>query len=69
MDQMKLTLSFRVELINVFNDFKDKPKIVEYNYTMLVNINRLDSIDNHVQWNSYIDFKSYLKYIKNINIQ
>lgn len=59
---MELTLSLRVEAIKFFNDFvKNNSKTVEYNYKILVNINRLNSIDNHVQWNSYIDFKSCSK--------
>lgn len=64
-DQMELTLTFMVEMIKIFNDFvKNNFKIVEYNYTMLVNINRLNSIDNRVQWNSDIDFKSCSKCIR-----
>lgn len=60
--QMELTLNFGVGERKIFNDFeKNNFKNVEYNYIMLVSINRLNSIDNHVQWNSCIAFKSYSK--------
>lgn len=45
---MELSLSFRIGMIKIFNDFvKNNSKNIEYNYTMLVSINILKSIDKN----------------------
>lgn len=43
-DWTELFLSFRVEMIKD-NDFVKSFKNIEYNYGLLININRLNSID------------------------